>query len=252
MDDHTYNAIYQLEAHHWWFVGRRRYVKQLVDRALTKRNFITLCEMGCGSGGNLEILAELGQVDGMEMDVNAFQRAKARGKKIDNVIDVRNGWLPDNVTVKGPYSGVIVLDVIEHIEDDITSLEAIKEYIEPEGILIVTVPAYQWLWSPHDDANHHKRRYTKTSLKNALEQAGYQVEYSSYFNTLLFPLSLLVRLVQKLSPTGKGLIDEFRMPSPFINSILTKIFSIESLLAGRLILPFGLSVALIARINESE
>lgn len=252
MDDRTYNAIYQLEARHWWFVGRRRYVKKLVDRAFAGHNSIALCEMGCGSGGNFEMLAQLGKVDGMEMDVNTFQRAKARGEKLENVMSVQNGWLPDNVTVKGSYDGVIALDVIEHIEDDVASLVAIKEYIKPEGRLIVTVPAYQWLWSPHDDANHHKRRYTKASLKNALEQAGYQVEYSSYFNTLLFPLSLLVRLVQKLSPSGKGLIDEFRMPSTFINSTLTKIFSIESLLAGRLVMPFGLSVALIARINEQE
>jgi SAM-dependent methyltransferase len=248
VDVYTYNAIYQLETHHWWFVGRRSYVKNLLSRAFAGRDSLKLCEMGCGSGGNFKMLAGLGKIDAMEMDINTFQRAKTRGEEIKNVENVKNGWLPDNITVEGPYDAVVALDVIEHIEDDVASLVAIKEHIKPRGRLIITVPAYQWLWSPHDDANHHKRRYTKSLLKKNVEQAGYQVEYSSYFNTLLFPLSLLVRLVQKLSPSEKGLIDEFKMPSSFVNSVLTKVFSSESLLAGRLVLPTGLSIALVARV----
>lgn len=252
MDENTFDALYQLEAKHWWFVGRRRYISSLISGVFNKREPIYLCEMGCGSGGNFEMLADFGKVDAMEMDDKAFQRAKHKGMKIDNIKNVKNGWLPDNITIERSYDAVIALDVIEHIEDDTASLKAIMAHIKPEGYLFITVPAYQWLWSPHDDANHHKRRYTKSLLIDTVEQAGYRVTYCGYFNTLLFPLTLIVRLLQKLSPPDKSLIDEFSMPSKLLNNILTKIFSAEHLLAGRLSVPVGLSIALIARVKEQD
>ena len=88
MDVYTYNAIYQLETHHWWFVGRRSYVKNLLSRAFAGRDSLKLCEMGCGSGGNFKMLAGLGKIDAMEMDINTFQRAKTRGEEIKNVENV--------------------------------------------------------------------------------------------------------------------------------------------------------------------
>lgn len=245
MENNTYNSIFQSEDSHWWFVGRRLFVNRLLARFLPDNEQLELAEVGCGSGGNLGMLASYGIVDAMEMDELAL--ARARQRNFENIREYKQGWLPDNMKLTGPYNAVIALDVIEHIEDDVESLKVIGTKLASNGILVVTVPAYQWMWSAHDDANHHKRRYSRPELKKSLERAGFNILYASYFNTIMFPVAMLLRIIQHILPGSRVLVDEFKMPAPAVNKLLIWLFGLESKLSGRVQIPFGLSISIVAK-----
>ena len=247
MEQFVYDQFNELENKHWWFCGRRAYLRKIIhDSFENKSSSLSFCEIGSGTGGNLSLLAEYSQVDSVEMNDQA--RKMIEEKSIKGVRNVYPGHLPDNMCHSDEYDGVFSLDVIEHIEDDAAALLEIKDYIKNDGLFISTVPAYQWLWSAHDVANFHHRRYTKTTYCELIDRAGYDIIYSSYFNTLLFPLAAISRLVEKLIKRDTDSdAAALTMPNKLINSILFKIFSIESWWAGKVSIPFGLSVVVVAK-----
>lgn len=238
MEELVYERMAANEAEHWWFAGRRRILDRLVAKAL-RRPGGRLLEVGCGSGGNLQLLAAHGRLDAVEFDPSARAVARAR-----TGVDVQPGGLPDDLDVDaGAYDLIALFDVLEHIGDDVASLRFLATRLAPGGAIVVTVPAYQWLWSRHDVVHHHKRRYTRTSLEAAILGAGLQVRKSGYFNTLLFPVAVARRVIARL--TGSEKPDD-EMPGPLLNSALKSVFSSEALLVPGLTLPFGLSVFAIA------
>jgi SAM-dependent methyltransferase len=244
MEKKIYGFLYDVEIKHWWFVGRRKYVNRLLQKYLPVKNTIELAEVGCGSGASLEMFSKYGTVDAMEMDEEALKRAKVRASGY--VRRFEKGWLPENMQLNNTYDAVVALDVIEHIDDDVGSLKVLGDALKPDGKILLTVPAYQWMWSTHDDVNHHKRRYSRALLTRRLNDAGFNVLYISYFNALMFPLAVIIRMLQRISPSNEGVIDEYKMPSKIVNNILGWIFSLESYLAGWIQVPFGLSIAAVA------
>jgi SAM-dependent methyltransferase len=140
---------------------------------------------------------------------------------------------------------ITALDVIEHIDDDVTVVRQMGDRLSPRGAIIITVPAHPWLWSSHDEINHHVRRYTRQTLRQAIEAAGLRVEYLSYFNTLLFPLALVQRAFARL--TGRRLDDGLTVPAAWLNGTLRWIFALERHAVGRVELPFGLSLLAVVR-----
>jgi hypothetical protein len=112
----------------------------------------------------------------------------------------------------------------------------------------VTVPAYQFLWSQHDEINHHKRRYTLTQLCQVTRQGGYKIKYSTYFNSFLFPAVALVRLLQKLFKveTKASISSDLNLPAKPINQLLATLFATERHFMGRIRLPFGVSALVVA------
>jgi hypothetical protein len=139
---------------------------------------------------------------------------------------------------------IAVLDVVEHIEDDVAALEAMAKRLKPGGTILITVPAHQWMWSAHDVVNHHKRRYSKATLIAALERAGLKWRKLGYFNSLLFPAAVAARLAGKI--TGKDDSDDSPPAKP-LNAIFEKIFGLERHLVGRVPLPPGLSLIVLAQ-----
>ena len=135
---------------------------------------------------------------------------------------------------------VCLLDVLEHVEDDLSALRRIARLLKPGGRVLVTVPAYQWLWSPHDTAHHHYRRYTAHLLAQTAEQSGLTVHRIGYFNSLLFPLVAAVRLIGKLF--SKKYSSDTTLPSPWINWLLLRIFVAERHVVARIGFPMGTSV----------
>lgn len=246
MESKVYQEFNELEGHHWWFKGRRKYLRRLIAHFVSNLDDAAmLCEIGSGTGGNLAMLAEIGQVDAVEM--NDAARAWIKQKNIPGVRSVSNGHLPEAIDLDGQYDAVFSLDVIEHVVDDHGALVRLKELLQPGGLLVTTVPAYQWLWSAHDEANHHQRRYTMSAYCALLRRAGFDIKYASYFNTLLFPLAAISRLAQGLFRNADSSKQAMlSVPSPLVNTLLLKIFSIESYIAGKLRLPFGLSIAVVA------
>ncbi|MDH5389407.1 MAG: methyltransferase domain-containing protein [Gammaproteobacteria bacterium] len=178
-------------------------------------------------------------------------RLLAKSKNIENVTGLYSGYLPDGILLLEQYDGVFSLDVIDHIENGFEAVIGLKNLLAKDGVLIVTVPAYQWLWSANDDANHHFRRYTKKSFSRLLEAAGFKIRYTSYFNSILFPLAVLKRIIENFLPK-KSIGDawEVKMPSSWVNTLLKKLFELECLWAGKLSIPFGLSVVIVAELKE--
>lgn len=238
-----YEAHDRLEDRHWWFEGRRRVIRSVLKRHLLPRAGRRLLDVGCGTGGMFPLLSEFGEVSGAEYSDDARARAIARfpGRRIERCA------LPD-VLPDGAWDVVTAFDVIEHVDEPIAALRAMKERLPFDGQIVVTVPAFQFLWSRHDDANAHKRRYGRMQLVSHLSSAGLKVTFASYFNTLLFPAVAGARALEKLFPgrfaRGDSDLEETREP---VNTLLTQVFGSEALAVGRSSLPFGVSLIAVAQ-----
>jgi SAM-dependent methyltransferase len=159
---------------------------------------------------------------------------------------VEKGYLPDQVPYEENFFDLITaLDVIEHIDQDVDSLKTIRSRLVSGGKAIITVPAYMFLWSAFDEMNEHKRRYTLTELNTKLIQAGFTVEKISYFNTLLFPVVFVVRMLNNV--LGRNGASDIDMPSLPLNFVLENIFGIEQYLLNIVNLPFGVSILAVVR-----
>jgi hypothetical protein len=137
-----------------------------------------------------------------------------------------------------------MFDVVEHVEDHEGLLKDAFLRLERGGHLLIAVPAYRWLWSKHDEVLHHKRRYTRSTLREVVEHAGFQIKHLSHFNTLLFPVALLRRVIGKV--TGSNTADDLEIPSPALNGLLGGVFRLEQPLVASMTLPFGLSLLCLA------
>jgi SAM-dependent methyltransferase len=246
MDKEFYLQYAAVEARHWWFVGRRRIVEQVIRQLNLPKN-AKILEAGCGTGGNLTMLARYGQISAMELDETACQLANER-----QVTTVKRGSLPDEIPFTTQYDLIVILDVLEHLDDDLAALQALYRKLNSHSWLLITVPAYQFLWSYHDEINHHKRRYTLKNLKRVVKQAGYTVCYASYFNTWLFPLVAGVRLLKKIFKMDHPSVDssDLILPGKIVNKFLTFLFASERYFMNRISLPFGVSVVLLAQKNQ--
>jgi SAM-dependent methyltransferase len=236
MDITVYRQMREAEDHHWWFVGRRLIIETLI-KSLELTGDARILDMGTGTGGNLEMLSRFGSVTGVEPDESASELASARG-----VATVLNGSLPDGLPVfSNGFDLIVMLDVLEHIEYDEQAVTALAKLLNQGGRMVITVPAFPFLWSHHDVIHHHKRRYKLATLKEVLQNSGMRVCHMTYFNMWLFPLISLVRLLSGLLP-GCGRNGDISFPSPRLNRLLTCIFASERKLAGRTRIPFGVSI----------
>lgn len=243
MEKDFYLQYASVEDKHWWFVARRQIIEQVIANLNLPKNSLIL-EAGCGTGGNLQMLSRHGRVSAMELDEIACQLANQR-----QVTPVKPGSLPDNIPFALQYDLILILDVIEHLDDDFSALKALYYKLKPGGYLLITVPAYQFLWSEHDEINHHKRRYRLKGLKEVVKKAGYQIHYESYFNTFLFPLVAIVRTLGKLLPkqNNNQLSSDLVLPSKPVNQFFKWLFASERYFIDRFSLPFGVSILLLAR-----
>jgi SAM-dependent methyltransferase len=241
MDRAAYALMAAHEDRHWWFVGRRAVIAALIDRiALAGRPLIL--EAGCGSGGNLGLLEGRGIVSAFEPFEDAAGNAQARYPGTE----VRRGELPNDVPFEeGTFDLVAALDVLEHVEDDVSSLAALVRLARPGAAIIVTVPAHQVLWGSHDRRLHHHRRYGKRQMRQIADAAGAEIEFETAFNTVLAPIAIVFRLAEKL--IGLDLGNQERLPAHPLNKVLGALFAIERHLVARFSLPFGLSYGYILR-----
>ena len=235
MERAVFDRMAELDQIHWWYVARRKILADLIGREIVPPRSARVLEIGCGTGHNFEMLRHFGHIDALEVDDAARDLASLRLGA-----EVGSAPLPALTGVEsGAYDLVALLDVLEHIDGDRAALESIAAKLAPGGRILVTVPAYQWMWSAHDVAHHHKRRYSKRSLRNVAAAAGLRVDRIGYFNSLLFPVAAAARLLGKL--TGRTSSDDTLPPAP-LNHLLREIFGLERHLIGRVPMPAGVSL----------
>jgi SAM-dependent methyltransferase len=263
MDAKLYDELWNVEQTHWWFQARRQIVLSLVERFLVRSPLsvirgkehdkqrttdhgpptrLRICELGCGTGGNLAAVADRHDVVGVECSPHALEYARRRlGDR------VHRGSLPDDIRLPPESFDVVLLtDVLEHIEDDAASARTALNLLRPGGIVVATVPAYQWLYSPRDAAHHHFRRYSRRGFHALWPKTDSEILLFSHYNTLLFPPAAAVRLATKWLRHQADSGDLAIPPAP-LNGLFARIMQSEANLLGRVPLPFGLSLVAVVR-----
>jgi len=233
---------HQAEDRHWWYRGRRTVIDRVL-RGLGLPAGARILDAGCGSGRNMLELAHHGAVTGVELSSMSVELARNRG-----VGEVIEGSILDMPFADDSFDLAVTLDVIEHLEDDLGALRELRRVVAPGGALLVTVPAYQWLWSGHDEINHHHRRYTRRSLHEVAERAGWREERTTYFNSLLLPVAILLRILDRINTkTTESSLDLWVPPEP-VNRLLEGPMTLEASVIGRGgRIPAGLSLLSVFR-----
>jgi SAM-dependent methyltransferase len=242
MDRDYEHQTHQAEDRHWWYRGRRTVLDGVIA-GLGLPADPRILDAGCGSGRFMVELAKLGTVTGVELSDTSV--ALARERQLGEVI---SGSVLEMPFADDSFDLAVSLDVIEHLEDDLGALRELRRTIAPGGALLVTVPAYQWLWSGHDEINHHHRRYTRRALQRVAEQAGWRQVRTTYFNSLLLPVAILLRVVDRFNTkTTESSLDLWVPPEP-LNWLLERPLTLEaSLIARGGRIPAGLSLLAVFR-----
>lgn len=248
MEEHVYHRMAEIQDRHWWYEARRQILSTLIAK-LKLPPQAQILEVGSGPGANIKMLSAFGTLSVLEPDNFSREHIiKTYGLPENRVKD---GMLPGNIPFDSNFDLICAFDVIEHIEQDSASLKDLFESLKTGGHAVFSVPAYQFLWSSHDVALHHKRRYTRAAFGNLLKQAGFQVEFISYYNTALFPLIAAVRLAKKFLGIKKGADDT--MPRfAIVNTLLRMIFAAEKYLLNPMTFPFGVSIIAVCKKQDAS
>ena len=244
MESYTYQLMRKIEDRHWWFVARRKIIEATLQRLKLPAK-AEILEVGCGTGGNIGMLNRFGTTTCIEQDPAAAEMARER-----QLAEVFAGELPDGLPqLDHQFDLVALFDVIEHIKEDAASLQVLRSLLKPGGRIVLTVPAFNFLWSQHDDENHHQRRYRRGDIRELAERCDLTLDYISYFNFWLFPPVAAVRLIRKVIPYKESWQD-MRQPNERVNSVLQSVFSSEAKLMRWFALPFGISLMAVLSIPD--
>lgn len=240
MEPQAYRHIQRIERDLWWYRGRRRLCRALLRRVLGEDPGRPVLDVGCGTGFNLGMLSEFGQVEGIEPSPEGLACCRERG--LTRVIQGEAVPLP---FPDERFGLVTALDVIEHIEDDLGALREFRRVLRRGGHLLVTTPALPLLYGAHDRIVGHHRRYMAAPLRRRLVEAGLEPVHLSYHNLLVLPAVLAVRLALALWPRRPHV--EMSLPPAPVNEALAWLCELE---APRVLgrgLPLGLSLIALAR-----
>jgi len=246
MEIAEYEKMYKFEENYWWWVGKREIVKGILDRL--NLNSTNILDTGCGTGFNLNYLKDYGKVIGLDFSKDALNFCKMRGNK--NLVQAN----AEKVPFKGDmFDLIITLDLLEHLDDNKT-LKEFYRALKPTGYLIVTVPAFGFLWSEHDVALHHKRRYNKAQLRDILESNGFIIENIRYWNIFLFLPIVIMRLIKKnIHIKYQEITTDVKELPNIVNRFLTSILRIEDhIISHGVNLPFGVSILCVCKKSEGN
>jgi len=229
--DPNYSAYYrQLYENHWWFRMRERWVLQVLRQNCPANGWGSILDVGCGDGLLFDRLMEFGDVEGIEASREIVDPANPQFQKI------HIGPFDDSFRPGKQYSLILLLDVLEHIPDPGAALRRCESLLQPGGSLVITVPAFNVVWTNHDVLNHHMTRYRRATLLPLLQKAGFKIADSAYWFQWTFPVKLAQRFTEKLFRLRPA---SPKTPLPAINRALRSLCSLEHAMLGPLHLPFG-------------
>lgn len=242
MMGHTYPILFRVEQSHWWYLGRRKIITEFVAdicRRVTDRR-PRILDVGCGTGANLILLSKFGDAEGVDVSEDALAFCRERG--LDKVRLGAGEELPydDNT-----FDLVTALDVVEHMDNDLAGLSEMRRVLRPGGRVLLFVPTFMFLWGLQDVVSNHRRRYRLPQLRRVLEQAGFEIERTTYANITFFLPILLVRKLMQL--TGIKTESENTINVSALNGVLGRVFGAESWILRYMNLPFGVSGLCVAK-----
>jgi len=246
MEASFYDEYFEMEDNHWWFRGRLAILTRLLRSQL--RGPMRILDIGSGGGGVAKVLTEFGNVTASDIDPRCAEAVQRRQGMAFAFASAENLTFSD-----ASFDLVTAFDVLEHVEDDLAVLSKMARLVGAGGAIVVTVPAYRWLWSPHDEFSGHRRRYTKRSLRLLFEAAGLKVQRLTAYNSLLLPAIAAVRLARRIVPEKPGQIrsDNSTTKPGLINDLLAAVFGVERFPLARMNLPMGVSLFAYAFVPKS-
>jgi SAM-dependent methyltransferase len=243
MNDAEFELLEQIEEGHWWFVGKRLLLASLLAEAEAGAR---LLDLGCGTGGVLRDWSQRCRCFGVDGSRVALRICRRKGFE-----SVAQGDFTALPFARGIFDMVVMLDVLEHLDDEVALLHQAREACSRGGRLLIAVPAFEWLWSQHDETFGHRRRYTASRLQRVVRSAGLVPERTTYTNALVFPLAAVWRLLSYRTRLGRFAPghDFWTLPG-WLNALLIRLYALEAWLVRRIDLPVGVSIVCIARPSE--
>lgn len=239
MNTAEFERMSELEARHWWYRGRRSLVRHALDRWAPARRPLQVLDVACATGGSARFLSDYGTIRGIDISEETIRLCSRAG--VPSIVRANALALP---FAERSFDVVLALDAFEHFEDDLLAMREVHRVLRPGGLLVATVPAFMALWSPHDEAYHHVRRYRRQELRSRLQSAGFRAERVSYSSLLLFLPVLLLRRLRALRPRPvEEATSDFAvaMPRP-VEWLADLVTRAEVALEKRVDLPFGVSL----------
>lgn len=243
MQQHTYEIMNRVEDSHWWFVGRRAilesFLQEIVQKFRNPQSAIRILDVGCGTGANLEMLANFGEAEGVDVSDDALEFCRAKGLKTHKGLAEKLPFADES------FDLVTALDVVEHLDDDVSGLKEMHRVLKKDGKTLIFVPAFMWLWGVQDDISNHRIRYTKKQIVERLEKAGFEIERATYANWTFFAPILAGRTLMKI--TGIKPESENNVNVSALNGFFGKLFSAERFWLKNFNFPFGVSIVIVAK-----
>ena len=245
MQQHTYAIMDEVEGSHWWFVGRRAilesFLKSISEKIRNLQSAIRILDVGCGTGANLEMLSQFGTAEGVDVSDDALEFCRRKG------LNAQKGLAETLPFADETFDLTTALDVVEHLDDDITGLKEMHRVTKKGGYSLIFVPAFMWLWGVQDDISNHRIRYTKKQIVERLKKAGYEIERATYANWTFFAPILAGRTLMKL--TGIKPASENNVNVSALNGVFGKLFGAERFWLRNFDFPFGVSIVIVAKKN---
>jgi SAM-dependent methyltransferase len=244
MNNNEYQKLYNFENFYWWHIGRRHIIQSLLSKIPLEQNSKIL-DAGCGTGGNIKILSRFGKVVGIDSSPEAIKFCEKRGFKNVKLGNIENTDFSDN-----SFDLIVALDILEHLNNDVGALKEFHRILKKDGYILTSVPAYQFLWSEHDVALHHKRRYSIKGFNYCLSKANFQTVKKTYAIAFTAPVVFIYRIIQKIFPVfNKKSSNYVILPIP-LNNFFIFLLRTEAFLLKYINFPFGISIIHIAKKND--
>lgn len=232
------------EKDYWWHSGKWYLIKRLIWKYFPGRTDLNILEIGCGTGEITKNLEAYGKVVGLDISPEALEICRANG--VTNVVlgDINS---VDLLAYHEKFDLVLALDVLEHIQDDVLAMKRVKDMLKKDGLFFINVPAHKFLWSEHDEALHHKRRYHSFELLSKLKDAGYKVLKKSFFVSAVFPVIVLFRAWNNFFGRSAYPRTSYVILSKPLNDLMKNVLKVEARLVENFSLPIGVTITVVAQ-----